>query len=347
MDDAGGGKRGLRAQSSAELLDALEHCYGIVPSGPPIDLGGSSNLNLLIVDSGRRVVARVYRQSVSGQRLSDIQQARRQLADHGFPCPVPIAALDGKEWTLIDGRLVEVEEYVDHDSHMDTWDRVLPGLRTLGGMHEVLKVVTASPDGRAPRFVNYIDPAEVLEASARGVARIRSWSPTLTEAQLADASEELARLVSDAQSASNYAALPRQLVHGDFWDNNVLYREDRMVLIHDFDHMGERARIDDLALTLYYMNLEPAADLGMDRRRSLVRHAVDSYDSGVEVKLSSVERAALPLALSRQPLWSIGGWIVELDDENAARAHAAGMTTAVEFAVGIMLSLLEWQDALA
>ena len=81
-------------------------------------------------------------------------------------------------------------------------------------------------------------------------------------------------------------------------DANVLYRGHDIVLVHDFDHMGERARIDDVALTLYYMNSEPAPDLDMDRRRSLLRRLVDGYESGLEDRLTPAERFALPVALA-------------------------------------------------
>jgi Ser/Thr protein kinase RdoA (MazF antagonist) len=62
--------------------------------------------------------------------------------------------------------------------------------------------------------------------------------------------EELAELVTQAETRL-VSRLPRQLVHGDFWDNNVLFRGGRVVLLADFDFLGERARIDDLALTLH------------------------------------------------------------------------------------------------
>lgn len=256
-----------------------------MPTGALVDLGGASNLNVLVLDGARRLVARVYRPSVSAPRLGDLQHVRRRLAARGFPCLVPIAASDGSAWTTVGGRLVEVEEYVDHDAHMKTWQRVETGLRVLGGMHEVLSSIAGSPDGRAPRFVNHIAPEDVEEATARGAARIRSWSPTAEEARLADAAEELAQTISDQQK-SGYAELPRQLVHGDFWDDNVLYRGGDIVLVHDFDHMSERARIDDLALTLYYLSSEPSADLERDGLRLLLRRLVDAYDSGLESGLS-------------------------------------------------------------
>jgi Ser/Thr protein kinase RdoA (MazF antagonist) len=344
-DDAGGGRRGLRAQVSPELLDVLERDYGIVSSRPPVDLGGSSNLNLLVGEGGRKRVVRVYRPSVSEARLSDIQRARRRLAERDFPCQVPIPAPDGRDWTVVDGRVLEVEHYVHHDGHMDTWDRVESGLGVLAAMHDVLRSVPIGADGRTPRFVNYIEAEDVVEATARGSARIRSWWPKAAEAQLADDADGLAVAVGEAQRAIGYASLPRQLVHGDFWDNNVLYRGDELVLIHDFDHMGERARIDDLALTLYYLNSEPVPDVETGRRAQCLRRLVDAYDSRLEVRLTPAERVALPVALARQPLWSVGGWIADLDDDDAARRHAAGMSAAVDLALEIMRDLHRWQEA--
>jgi Ser/Thr protein kinase RdoA (MazF antagonist) len=345
LDDAGGRRRGLRAEVSPELLHVLQRNYAIAPSTTPLDLGGSSNLNLLVVEDGRKWVARVYRPSVSRARLGDIQRARRRLAEHGFPCVVPLTASDGNDWIPVDDRLLEVEEYVEHDGHMDTWGRVESGLRVLARMHGVLESVPASTDGRAPQFVNYVAPGDVVEATARGTARIRSWSPTSEEARLADAADELATSVGEAEQAVGYASLPRQLLHGDFWDNNVLCRGDHIVLIHDFDHMGERARIEDLALTLYYMSSEASADRDADPRMQLLGRMVNAYDSGQEARLSAAERSALPVALARQPLWSVGGWIAELDDDGTARSHAAGTSAAVELALEIMRELPRWQES--
>ena len=50
------------------------------------DLGGSSNLNLLIEDAGHRYVARVHRPWVTASRLADVQAVRRELARGGVPC---------------------------------------------------------------------------------------------------------------------------------------------------------------------------------------------------------------------------------------------------------------------
>jgi hypothetical protein len=46
-------------------------------------------------------------------------------------------------------------------------------------------------------------------------------------------------------------------------------------------------------------------------------------DSGLDDPLTHPERAALPLAMARQPLWAVGRWIALLDDESRARRLAS------------------------
>jgi hypothetical protein len=93
------------------------------------------------------------------------------------------------------------------------------------------------------------------------------------------------------------------------------------------------------------MNSEPGADLDPKGRMRRLRVLIDAYDSGLERRLTSEERAAFPITLARQPLWSVGGWIANLDTETSARAHASGLKAAVELALTIMTALPHWQQA--
>jgi Ser/Thr protein kinase RdoA (MazF antagonist) len=76
------------------------------------------------------------------------------------------------------------------------------------------------------------------------------------------------------------------------------------VKVLDLDFMEEGARIDDLALVLYYANSGSIlADLRSPvERMQALRELINAYDSGLERHLSQEERAALPLALARTPL---------------------------------------------
>lgn len=342
MDNAGGGVRGLRARPSAALFQAIRQAYGLHGLEDSSDLGGSSSLNLLVTDDHSRFVVRVYRPYLTAARLADIQRARQALAAHGVPIATIRSTLDGQPWTVCDGRLVEVERFVESDALMDSWERLVEGLPVLGRIHTILRGVSFSEAGRHPLFANSIEPQKALLMTRHGAQRIRGWQPTADELRLADAAAELAARVSAGERALA-PLLPRQMVHGDYWHNNVCFRDGRVVLVTDFDFMGERARIDDLALTLYYFACSDAPMPG--KRLIRLRRLLDAYEDGLDEHLSVVERAALPLAIARQPLWSIGGWVAVLDDEAAARRHAASMVGEVEWALGIVHELGRWQAA--
>jgi homoserine kinase type II len=345
MDNAGGGLRGLRAKPSAELFEAVRHSYGINCLDDIIDLGGSSSLNLLISDDDSRYVVRVYRPYITESRLADVQLVRRELNKGGVPSSEVLQTWDGQQWIILDGRLLEIERYVQSDANLDSLERLKVGLPLLGRVHSILRGVKVSTQGRNPLFANHIESQNALTGTLEGCNRIRSWDhPSSDELQLADAAKELAHLVS-AGERDLLPVLPRQLVHGDFWDNNVFFRNDRVALVTDFDYMGERARIDDLALTLYFASSAFSdAPLSVDWVRRL-RSLIDAYDLGLDVRLSGAERAAIPLAIARQPLWSIGGWIAVLDDEQTARRHAEDMLGQVEWALRIVSDLDRWQAA--
>jgi hypothetical protein len=78
-----------------------------------------------------------------------------------------------------------------------------------------------------------------------------------------------------------------------------------------------------------------------------LRRLVAAYDAGLDQPLSAVERAALPLAMARQPLSSIGGWVARLDDQATARRHAAAVGPELEASLRVMTDLDRWRDAFA
>jgi len=226
MDDADGGRRGLRARPGPGLLRTLRDHWELGWFAEKVDLGGSSSLNLLVGDTDRRCVVRVHRPHVTPERLGAIHQARGVLLAGGVPCAALVPTLQGAPWVSVEGRLVEVEAYVDHDAVMDSWQRLEAGIGLLALTHNLLRHVEVGEAGRRPRFANHLEPIDVAPCVRRGTARIRGWGPTPAERRLAAVAEELAELVTEAETGV-VAQLPRQLVHGDFWDNNVGFRHGR------------------------------------------------------------------------------------------------------------------------
>ena len=344
LDDAGGGRRGLRARPSADLFQALREAYGIeADAADSRHLGGSSSLNLLV---GSRWVVRAYRPYVRPERIEAINAVRTSLTNGGVPCAELRLTRDGQAWARLGDRLIEVDQFVASDSKMHDWERVQAALPTLGRIHTLLSGLSLGEAANDPEFANYVGPDEAVAWAAKARDRIRSWKPTDAEARLGDRALELAEKLAKAEFSAGSDRLPRQLVHGDFWDNNVLFRDGRLVLVTDFDFMGARTRVDDLALTLCCAGLDLArgrapTDL-FDRLPSLVA----AYERGLDQPLTDRERIALPLAVARQPLCA-ARWLTVLDSEATARGLASAVGHELNWAGVLLGDLGRWQGALA
>jgi Ser/Thr protein kinase RdoA (MazF antagonist) len=339
MDDAGNGRRGSRPRRSAALNAAVEHAYGVSLLAAT-DLGGSANLNLLVRREGAPVVVRAYRRHVTDDRLAAIQQARAHLAARGVPCAVALRAANDARHIRVGEHLVEVEPFTRAESKMDSLERVGAALPLLGHMHDLLAGVDLGAAAARAPFANYVDPVGLVDATRIGTDRIRSWPATAEEAAIADACDRLAEAATTAHEP--FVDLARQLVHGDYWDNNVLFDGSEPVLVGDFDFMSERLRIDDLALTLYFAS-SLFDDLDLEAWRELVA-LVGRYDRGSTHPLTTTERAALPVAVARQPLWSIAVWAAHLDAIPTARRHLRGHLAAAQRGLAILAALPRYQD---
>lgn len=342
MDDAAGGQRGTRAIISPHLEEFLQAHWGVWPAGAAPDLGGSCNLNLLVTDGRSLQVARVYRPFVTGQRVAALQAVRRHLARHGVPCAEPIPTRCGRRWQTFQGRAVEVEPYVAAPAVMHTLPRVRTGLATLGRIHALLQAFPADPAAAAPRFANYIPADGLVEAVAAGTRRIRAWRPAPAEARLAGLADQLAATLTGPEQGEPVPPR-RQLVHGDFWDNNVRFHHRQVALVTDFDFAGERPRTDDLALTLYYTSVD-IIDITRDPAR--LADLVGAYETGLGTRLSPHERAVIPLAMARQPLWSLAVWVAQLDNQDTARRHLAATAPELTWALHFTSRITPVQDAL-
>ena len=298
-----------RAEISAGLIDTLHREYGIDKPAKPVDLGGSYNLNLLLRGS---LVARVYHGWMTARRLEALQRIRRYLNELGIPTAPMKTTLDGHGWCTFNGRLIEVEHFVSATETMDSQERLVAGISMLAKLHDTLRVTPFGPAAATTPIANHLPPASARDWAQRGLRIFDGCPLTGDESHYVAVVQQLADELHDAEAP--FRRLPQQLVHGDFWDNNVHFRDGEIVLIGDFDFVGLRARIDDLALTLFYANSE------LDRPDAL-RELADAYDAALQMQLSSVERVALPYAIARSPLAFIAH--LALMEPNEARVELA------------------------
>ena len=171
----------------------------------------------------------------------------------------------------------------------------------------------------------------------------------MTDAELRFAELTVQHARTVAETWEPYAdRLPRQLVHGDFWHNNVLFDQAEIAAVLDLDFMAERERIDDLALILYYTNSGSALppDLTVEQRLERLRELVDAYDESAVPPLSSLEREALPLAVARIML-KYTRYLSQLESLVDQRAVLVAEWPELAWSAAIASQPSDWQDAFA
>ena len=231
---------------------------------------------------------------------------------------------------------------------MVSWSQLLQGMHMLGRVHEALANLEPPEAARHVRASNQISVLEAKSYAESARTKIRLW-PDVTDEELRFADETAQHAQAIAESWNPYRdRLPRQLVHGDFWHNNVLFVQDDISAILDLDFMSARERIDDLALILYYVNSGDTlpSDMAIEQRRQRLRTLIDAYDVTAAPQLSVLEREALPLAIARIMLkytryLSLAETIVD------QRAVLAAEWPELDWSSSIVRELAAWQEAFA
>ncbi|MCI4365291.1 MAG: phosphotransferase [Thermoplasmata archaeon] len=335
----------LRPIVPPDLFEHLRKTYAIGGIELTMDLGGSRNLNLMITTGAGMLVVRAYRNGMSLDRLKAIQAARKALNAKGVPAPQVLQTRQGESWSRHEGHLIELEEYVEHNSRLDSWGSLESGLPVLGRVHTILSTLNVSPAGAKAPVSNYLGFAELQEWTPRAMKRVQSWSLGEENLRLLGTAETLAvRLYNSDRAVKGRPSV--QLVHGNFWGANVLLRNGKVVLVTDLDFMGTQPRIEDLALTLYYANSTLSQDSLSDTSILRLAGLVNAYDHQLEVHLTSDERSALPLAIARAPLATMR-YIALSETAEEARHLVVGMRRDVGWATAVIDDLARWQRGFA
>ena len=284
-------------------------------------------------------VLHVDRVDVGPARIQALHRARSALAANRIPVVELMRSRSESTWHECHGRVVEVERWVEHDGRMNTWSRLRTGAALLADVHNAGSGLDLGPDGEVCTWANWISPAEVVAHSESAGPRLRRWG-------LGALAEDVVRL---AELTADDPSLPTQIVHGDFWDNNVYLRDEQIIAVTDFEFLGRRPRVDDLALLLYFADEQPYFD-GAGRRspqdrRDELTPLVRAYAHQLTTPLSDEEITALPLSLARQPLWNYGTRFLTDTDEDHARQDAISNAAAVARALEVMTEPDRWAEA--
>jgi len=301
---------GSRAEPSAALIAAVVKQWRLGTVAHVRDIGGTYNLNLHVQTTCGAYVVRVHRPWITPERLALIHMIKRALADD-LPVALPLQTANGATAIKYDGRLVEVEPFVAHNGSATTWRRCEIGFAMLSRLHGALEPWTEQLRQTPPLVSNY----GTLE-------QLRAWT-TNTREQIAAATRtdrDALALCADALALlarlehAGVPALPHVPTHGDYGGDNLLFHGDRIVAIGDWDFVGVRERLFDLAYSLYWMfrRVQPDAPPEQWDWQQMFP-LLAAYNAAAVQPLAGKELRALPLVMARVPLYWIAeaGWLAD------------------------------------
>ena len=304
---------GPRAEWSASLIAAVVDQWRLDTVAHVRDIGGTYNLNLHVQTARGAYVVRVHRPWITTERLALIHAIKRALADRHLPVALPLQTANGTPMSEYDGRLVEMEPFVAHNGPANTWSRCEIGLAMLGRLHRALKPWTEQLRQTPPLVSNYGTVDQLLAWTTDTREQIAAATPTAQDA-LAVCDDALALLGHLMHAWSGVPALPHMPTHGDYGGDNLLFQGDRIVAIGDWDFVGVRERVFDLAYSWYWMFRRVQPDVLPDQWDwQKVPAMLAAYNAASVQPLVGEELRAFPLAMARVPLYWIAevGWLAD------------------------------------
>ena len=231
--------------------------------------GGWANSNYLLeLEDGERLVLKIWDER-SPTEVNRLNSHLELIASHGVPTPVPLLLEGGRRMLEVDGRAWMLLPFVDAP-----W---LAGDRSsMKHLGELMARLHSIPDDGT--FISeYTMGTDVWPELFERAEAENTWSPFLRELEA-----ELARLPNLLP-----AGLPRGIIHGDLFQDNVLASDGEVKAVLDFEDVCINVLASDLVVAFIGCGWEDGVPVE-ERWTALL----EGYESVRQ--LSENERAALP-----------------------------------------------------
>ena len=256
----------LRQYLTAYDLGSLLSCKGIAE--------GVENSNFLLRTTAGQFILTLYEKRVAASDLPFFIGLLDHLAGSGFNCPQPVRMKNGEALGRLEGRPAAIVTFLDGMgvSHPEP-DHCHQAGETLAQLH---------------------DKAADMDLSRRNALDPKGWRD-LIDANLARADEvepglaQMIRSQFDACQREWPSDLPRGVIHGDFFKDNVFFLDGRLTGVIDFYFACNDLLAYDLAIAINAWCFRD--DLSFDRDLSAA--LIAGYQS--RRPLDDGEKDALPL----------------------------------------------------
>jgi homoserine kinase type II len=232
----------------AELAHVLR-AFGL---GEPKAVGrieqGFVNENWRVEADGGRYFLKRRHPDLSQPFLVRAQhELMRELRRAGFPAPEVIPTLSGESFLVLEDRIYEVQQFIqgqpyDHDrpQHLEV------AALTLAHYHRYVEGLTLQALCRPGDLYS---PALLKENLSH---LIEAWG-VAADPDLVQVTEGLEGHTTRLEARyAQHGPLPQLIIHGDYYAGNLLFDDDRIVGVVDYDKARWQPRVVELAEALIY-----------------------------------------------------------------------------------------------
>jgi len=269
--------------------------------GAPLALepiaAGIENTNYFVTTSQGRYVLTLF-ERLPAAELPFYLELMVHLARHGIPCPAPIADLEDRTLSTLNGKPAALVTRLEGE----TLERPRAAdCAELGGLLARMHLAARS-------YAGYLENPRGPRWWRRAAAEVR---PFLDAGRAALLEAELA-----FQAQHRFADLPRGAVHADLFRDNAFFRDGRVSGVIDFYFAGIDCFAYDLAVCANdWCLVDPQRDRRLDAERT--QALLSAY--GAVRPLEPAERAAWPALLRAAALRF---WLSRLHDKHLPRTGA-------------------------
>jgi Ser/Thr protein kinase RdoA (MazF antagonist) len=230
-----------------ELATVLSHYdVGIIDSIAEFPRGSRKAPKLLIVsDHGKFLLKRRARGKDDPFKVAFCHALQMHLAAKQFPLPHLIGTKkDNNSMLQWRGGVYELFEYIPGQSYPQTLESTFDSGRVLGLYHKLLEHFTT--EWTPPTGSYHMAPS--VDTGLRAIPKI--VAATLGEQNIEPMLAFLHEQYSQAAETVEFLGMdqwPKQIVHADWHPGNMLYRENHVVAVIDYDSARQLPRIVDIA----------------------------------------------------------------------------------------------------
>jgi homoserine kinase type II len=241
-----------------ELALVLDHyALGQLQAAQRIERGFVNDNWIVETDRGRYFLKRHRPDLHKPERAKDTRLLLAQhelikwLGEGGFPAPVIVPTAGGETLLFLNGELYEIQGYIEGDPYDHNRSAHLEAAAvTLGRYHARVKgfaqralfthgeLYSPADAGAALRLVT----TRLHEAGQRGEA---PGLPAVFQQLRSRAHDLTARF-------ARHGKLPGLVIHGDYYAGNLLFRDDQILGVVDYDNASWQPRVVEVAEALIY-----------------------------------------------------------------------------------------------